>query len=103
MHRNLRLRTLVVMFFSMFLLGSAHAQYGGGIQGNVTDSTGAVVGGAKVAITNQGTGKTYDATASELGFYSVTNLAPGTYTVTAQAPGFKKNVVTDAVVTESVL
>ena len=103
MHRKLRLHTLVLVLCSTFFLCCAHAQYRAGIQGTVTDPSGAVISGAKVAVTNQETGKTTEVTSSEVGFYSVTNIPPGPYTVSAEAPGFKKQVVNDTVVTETVL
>src|SRR5207302_2128447 len=49
-----------------------------------------VVAGAKVTVTNQGTGIVYEAVASGVGYYRVSELPPGNYTVTVEAPGFKK-------------
>ncbi len=43
----------------------------GSIEGIVTDQTGAVVGGAKVTITNKGTAATIQLTASSSGSYSI--------------------------------
>jgi Carboxypeptidase regulatory-like domain/TonB-dependent Receptor Plug Domain len=61
----------------------------GAIQGTVTDSTGAVIAGAKVVATNNATHvSTAQPTTSE-GFYDLRPLIPGTYTVTISAPGFK--------------
>jgi Carboxypeptidase regulatory-like domain len=58
------------------------------ITGRVTDSTGAVIPKAVVVITNTDTGvKTTSATDSG-GTYSVPFLLPGTYSVSASAPGF---------------
>ena len=59
-----------------------HAQtYYGTIVGNVTDSSGAAVPGAKVTVRNTGTNSTYTATASGQGSYSVPQLAVGSYEV----------------------
>ena len=97
----LRVLALLSVCFS---LTAVHAQYRAGIQGTVTDSTGAVVKGAKISVTDQATNKTSEATSNDEGFYSITNLPPGLFTITAEAPGFKKNVVKDAVVSaETVL
>jgi hypothetical protein len=73
----------------------AWAQYKAGIQGTVEDTTGAVVAGAKVTVTNQETGKSQEVTTSQSGFYSVAGLPPGTYTVTASFTGFSEKVVKD--------
>ncbi len=67
------LATLLLLFVSLGLT-AAHAQYRAAIQGTVTDTTGAVVKGAKISVTDQQTNRTNEATSSEVGFYSVTNL-----------------------------
>jgi hypothetical protein len=64
--------------------------YQGRILGSVTDSSGAVVGGAKVTITNTATGVSRTLIANEAGDYNASNLEPGPYSVTAEAPSFKK-------------
>jgi len=60
----------------------------GSIVGTVTDSTGAVVSGAKITITGP-TGQTVKVTTSGQGAYSTGNLVPGAYTVRVEAKGFK--------------
>ena len=60
----------------------------GSIVGTVTDSTGAVVGGAKVIITGP-TGQTMTTTTSGQGGYSTGSLIPGQYKVRVEAKGFK--------------
>ena len=61
------------------------------------DPQGGVISGAKVTITEDATGLTYELTASATGDYIRPALKPGTYTVTAEAAGFRrfsqKNVV----------
>ena len=60
----------------------------GGISGEVTDPSGAVIPGATVVIAGpQGTITTKS---NASGFYSATGLTPGTYKVTISAPGFSK-------------
>jgi hypothetical protein len=68
----------------------ANAQYGAGIQGTVTDKTGAVIPGAKITITSLETGRTQQTVASGEGFYRFSSLLPGRYKVTAELDGFKK-------------
>src|SRR5882724_265633 len=61
----------------------------GTISGFVKDPSGATVADAKVLIHNQ-TGIQRETTTNESGFYTVTNLPPGLYTISVQAPGFQK-------------
>ncbi|MDX2270146.1 MAG: carboxypeptidase regulatory-like domain-containing protein [Bryobacter sp.] len=63
------------------------------ISGIVKDSSGAVVAGAKVNIRNEDTSFSRDITTNQSGFYIATNLGPGYYTVTVEAPGFKKATI----------
>ena len=72
---------------------AAHAQFRASVQGTVRDTTDAVVSGATVTVTNQETAKEQTVAASEDGFYRVSGLPPGLYTVAAEAPGFKRHVV----------
>src|SRR5438552_3802752 len=58
------------------------------VNGTVTDPQGAAVVGAKVSVTNQGTGTVRDTTTVTAGFYSVSNLLPADYTVRVEAPRF---------------
>ncbi|HTZ60058.1 MAG TPA: carboxypeptidase regulatory-like domain-containing protein [Acidobacteriaceae bacterium] len=67
----------------------------GSIVGLVSDQSGAVVSGANVTVTNQGTGETRRVTSDSSGRYTVTNLSPAVYTVTAEAAGFQKFVSSD--------
>ena len=52
----------------------------------------AAVGGATVIVENTGTGVVTRTATTETGYYSATNLIPGVYSVTVEAPGFKKAV-----------
>lgn len=61
----------------------------GSIQGIVTDPTGAVVGGAKVTITQKTTGRVITTTTTSAGTYASGALTPGDYVVAVEAPGFK--------------
>src|SRR5258708_39366909 len=62
----------------------------GNIRGLVTDTTGAVVGGAAVEITNRATGNTINVTSTTAGEYNAANLSPGEYKVQVSATGFKR-------------
>ena len=91
--RSLR-RTLVALLVMSVCAGYAIPQTNrGGISGTVTDSSGAVIPGATVTITNRGTNQSVKLTTSEAGSYSASSLEPVVYTVTVEAPGFKKAVI----------
>src|SRR5215467_9548502 len=82
------------LFRASFLLAflapvSVFAQYSSSIEGNVTDSSGAVVPGAKVTVTNNDTGLSRSILTSGEGFYRIVNLALGQYTVSADVTGFR--------------
>jgi hypothetical protein len=64
----------------------------GSLRGEVKDTTGAIVSGAKVIAVNESTGVTRETTSSSAGTYSFPNLLVGKYTVTVEASGFKKFV-----------
>ena len=64
------------------------------ISGYATDATGGVVPGATVTATNEVTGLQRQAETNEKGYYVAANLPPGTYTITAEAEGFKRYVKT---------
>jgi hypothetical protein len=65
------------------------------IIGTVTDSTGAVVPGVAVAVTNQATGVSVAETTNASGYYAAGSLAPGDYSVTTKKSGFQTEVVRD--------
>lgn len=62
------------------------------ITGVITDKTGAVIAGATVTATNEGTNVSYTATSSGSGVYVFDSLQIGTYTVSVESKGFKKFV-----------
>ena len=65
----------------------------GTILGTVKDSSGAVIPAAAVTVTNQDTNIEFKAATEATGDYVAPNLPPGTYTITAEFAGFKKNTV----------
>jgi hypothetical protein len=60
----------------------------GAISGTVRDSSGAVIPGAAVTITNVATNATREAVTDQIGFYRVGALEPGTYRVVTELAGF---------------
>jgi hypothetical protein len=67
------------------------------ITGLITDKTGAVIPGATVTVTDPATKRTYTTKSSGTGVYVFDSLQIGKYTVSVEAPGFKKFVSTDNV------
>jgi hypothetical protein len=84
----------------LLTLTNSKAQSGGAtgtIVGTVVDSTGALIVGAQVSITETDTNVTNKTTTSSSGTYTVAALKPGTYSVTAVAKGFSTTTVTGVV------
>jgi hypothetical protein len=61
----------------------------GGIQGTVKDASGAMVPGAKVAITHTPTTRQYNTITTEVGFYLFPSVQMGPYQITVEAPGME--------------
>lgn len=59
------------------------------LNGTAYDQSGAVVPNAQVVVKNEASGDTRSTTANNSGYFTVTALQPGTYTVTISAQGFR--------------
>jgi hypothetical protein len=87
------LNTLIVFAGLSLIAPAARAQLDfGSITGFVKDPSGAVVPKAKVTITNEATQQDRSVTSNDSGYYVVTNLIPGSYTISAELQGFKKSI-----------
>src|SRR5262249_46049026 len=64
--------------------------YLGGIRGAVLDASGRTISEAKVVIIDEGGGAQRATVSSIEGSYSFSQVVPATYTIAAEAPGFKK-------------
>jgi hypothetical protein len=71
----------------------------GNITGIVTDSTGAVVPNAPVAITNTATNVPENVVTTSAGEYNAANLVPGVYRIEISAAGFKRFAVAGVTLT----
>ncbi len=69
--------------------------YFGTLSGEITDPSGAVVPGAKVALVDQQKGYQFATTSDNTGRYLFTSIPPGLYTVSAEMEGFEKTVRTN--------
>ena len=87
------LRIFVFLVLPLFAIGS-FAQGGGSvaITGTVTDSTGALLPGAKITVTQKNTSIARVDTANGAGQFNISSIPPATYTVTVEAQGFKRYV-----------
>jgi hypothetical protein len=94
---ELRLKSVLTAFLCMLLAcGSVVAQVGtSSVGGTVVDPEGKAVAGATVKLTNAQKGFSRTQTTSESGAYSFPAVPPDTYTVEAEATGFKKAVISD--------
>jgi hypothetical protein len=84
---------LVQTALAILAAGAAAAQTAGTatMVGTVTDSTGAVVAGAKATAVNQATSFTTESTTTAEGSFYLPYLAPGAYTLHVEAAGFKRH------------
>lgn len=96
------IRILAILLFGVFAVRAVRAQVAGSgeIRGTISDPTGAVVPGASVVAVNVATGVKTSTLTTGAGFYVVSPLAPGDYTVTVRAKGFQtleqQNVIVNA-------
>ena len=86
--------------FTLLLLSAGAFAQNGTIAGTVSDPIGAPLGQATVQAKNVQTGTVYKATSSAAGRYSIADLPPGAYDISANVPGLtgfqRKNVAVEA-------
>jgi hypothetical protein len=82
-------RILWVALTWLLLCAPGFAQTLGTITGEVKDSSGAVIPGATVTVTNKATNATRTAASNEVGLFEFPALPPGPYTVKTELDGFK--------------
>src|SRR6266849_5869393 len=93
------LTTLFVLATSIFTSGQGITT--GSISGSLQDSQKAVVTKAKVTAIDQGTNQKFSADSNAVGFYKLSNLPIGTYTVSIEATSFAKLTLNNVVVKSS--
>jgi hypothetical protein len=79
-------RVLCVVFFGAL---PAIAQTQAGISGVIRDSSGAVIPGVTVTVTNPATNSVRTAISNEAGVYNTPSLQPGKYTIKVELAGFR--------------
>ena len=86
------MRKSILVLFLLVPIAFAQTTGTATLVGTVTDNTGAIVPGASVKIVNTETQFVYNGATNPEGAYYVPNLIPGTYSLTIEAPGFKRHV-----------
>ena len=84
------LAVLMLVIAVLFSGSRLIAQVVNGIHGTVVDSTGAVIAGAHVEVTNNATGVVSSVVSSSEGTFTIVGLNPGPYSLTVDAPQFKR-------------
>jgi hypothetical protein len=96
-----KLRSSVFVFIFVAMLESApitRAQSGlAAVAGVVTDTSGSVVAGTKIVLTNVASGDALTQTTGTDGRYTFPTVAPGTYRLTASSPTFSQKIISGLV------
>src|SRR5439155_18076361 len=88
--RGVLMRALTGLLVFLTIASAAGAQtFRGGINGIVTDQTGAILPGADVKATNDATGLSYSTTSSTAGAFTFADLPLGDYTIVVAENGFE--------------
>src|SRR5437867_9446787 len=87
------LRVACCVLLLLFVATNASAQFKASVQGTVKDTAGGLVPEATITVTNKETSSAQQVTTSGEGFYRVSGLAPGSYTVTVEKAGYKKKIL----------
>ena len=87
-------RGVEVLLICFIAVASAFAQSTtGGVNGTITDTTGAVVAGTSVTLSNVENGVEVTTEANSSGFFVFVNVQPGNYTLVSEQTGFKSAVL----------
>jgi hypothetical protein len=96
-----QLASALCVFLALAFAHGANAQsVQGVVTGTVTDSSGAIIPGAALTLTNDGTGVPQDEKSGHDGQFRFSLVPPGTYTLVTKAAGFTtkevKGIIVDA-------
>ena len=94
---KMRLRTGLALGLSLLAALSGAQAWGqaggkGTIQGTISDASGAIIPNAEISVTQASTSTVEKQKSTGAGFYSISSLDPGIYTVTVAVPGFQNYV-----------
>ena len=90
-----RFAAFLVPAAAIVLSSAAYAQFRASIQGTVTDPDGASIPNATLTLTDTDTNHTLTALSNGSGTYNFNALAPDHYKLTATAPGFTEQVISN--------
>ena len=90
--RRAFLCSTVLLTVFLLVISALGQSTGGRVLGRVSDPTGAVVNGVKIALVNEATGVSRDTTTNESGDYTFIEVVPGNYRAEYTLQGFKKFV-----------
>ena len=96
-------RLLIAVTWLFIFAGSVpplFAQYRASLQGTITDPQGGVVPDAKVTLTSKETNISKTVTSGGSGVYSISGLAPGTYSLVVEKEGFATQTVNVQITSE---
>ena len=99
--RNCAPRLYLAVSIAMLLLVHAPAAAQttlGRLAGTVLDSSGAVLPGATITLTNQGTGQVQTTVSNDAGVFLFPQVPVGTYKVEVSLAGFKSGIFTDVAI-----
>ena len=85
----LRLFPLVLLLLLTFRGLPAFAQFSSGIEGTARDTSGAVLAGARVIVSDTRLGVSKETTANDAGYFRIDSIAASTYTVEVRMTGFE--------------
>jgi hypothetical protein len=88
---------LIFVLGMLFLPLAARAQTTATLSGTVQDSSGAVIPGAHVTLTNEATNESRKVQSNGSGLYAFPSLVPGAYSLKASAKGFESSQITGIV------
>jgi hypothetical protein len=87
------LRSVSIFACIILSVAMAHAQYRTSIQGAVTDTTGAVISGANLTLTNPATGEKQVRVSNDAGVYNFNALPAAPFRLEVEKDGFEKKVI----------
>ncbi len=86
---------LTIVAISLSIVSVSGQTSNGTILGTITDSSHAVMANVQVSLTDTGTNSRRTDSTNAQGYFVFPNLAPGTYRVDVEQPGFQKTVRSD--------
>ena len=87
--RQVRYRFFLLPMFLILACAGLFAQANSEVTGIVTDQTGAVVGGAKIVLSDPATGATKTTVSDGTGLYDIPGLNAANYNMKVTAKGFE--------------